>query len=124
MDDFLLDNVRRRPQSAIQPAATPVTPAGEKLETFLTVAIAELKGEAVKGAPMKEKIAALREFRTQQRKILDAKIDATKEKAKQVYSRAHAAADREFDEVREMDAELDLLDDEVNQLIGGNSPPK
>lgn len=56
--------------------------------------------------------------------LLDAKIEATKAKAEEVYSRAHAAADRESVEVQEMDAELDLLDDEVNQMMGGNNPPK
>src|ERR1700722_17783576 len=127
-DDFLLERIHRLPRPTHQQTAVQVTPAGEKLDKFLSAAIAEFKGEPAASklseGVMREKLAELRKFRAEQRKILDQKIDAAKAKALEVYPRAHAAAERELAEVEDIDEELDLLDDEVNQGMGGNNPPK
>jgi hypothetical protein len=44
-------------------------------------------------------------------------------KAQTVYPRAHAAADHQMAEVDGIAEELEALEDEANQAIGGNSPP-
>lgn len=104
-----------------------VTPAGEKFDRLCIKVIAEFGGKTKqKGvyAMSAEKLAALREYKAEQRKLLNDKVDATMAKAQAVFPRAHAVAEREFSEVEGIDAELDLLDDEANQAIGGNRPPK
>jgi hypothetical protein len=102
---------------------------GDKLEHFLSDAIADLKGaprppRPTNGAPMKEKLAALREYNAQQRRILNGKIDAVMAKAQEVYPRAHAAAEQQLAEVDGIEQEIVALEDEANQAMGGNNPPQ
>lgn len=101
---------------------------GDKLDHFLGRAIADLKGaprpQPQTGAPMKDKLAALRAFNAENRKKLEQKIDAAMEKAIEVYPRAHAAADHQLAEVDGIAEELEALEDEANQALGGNNPPK
>jgi hypothetical protein len=70
------------------------------------------------------KLARLREYHHDNRKLLEEKIDAAMAKAQVVYPRAHEAADAKLAEVEAIAAELDELEDDDNQAMGGNRPPQ
>lgn len=94
------------------------------LASHRKIAKAIIDGRQKDDESMKEKLRALREYMGEERKKLSDSIDSATEFAHEVYPQAHDAVATQHDEVSGIMEELKELQDEANQAMGGNRPPK
>lgn len=125
MDDFLLDNVRRRPKPASKPTAAPVTPAGEKFDKFLAGAIVELKGEppptSTKERPMAGgKFFALLDEESSSDARLDELAEGLLRRRAALEERATRAIDTKHNRLGAAEAYLDRFEGKVKELEDSN----